>query len=231
VAGPARAPVAGHWRRQLGCGRARRARLRDRNEDEELRRSPSHAGARAGRVAVPSPAKVVPARRAASPVCRSRSWHSAMGAGGARRVDRSAGVDPPKCRGWPRTALRRRIALRPRKSVPVVRRSSRSRPRVDYRFSGSASTQAASAPCAFVARRRSLVRQATWSCLCVTAGFRSTVPSDGGQGLVGAFARLASPIDSSGVLGLVGRERYRMFGCSGIDRGAGPRGSPPGPRA
>lgn len=72
-------------------------RLRDRDEDEELRAPPSHAVARAGRVVVTSLAKVGPARHAARFVRRSSSRDTAPGGRRARRVDRSACVDPPKC--------------------------------------------------------------------------------------------------------------------------------------
>ena len=89
--------VAGAWGRRVSRDCADGRRIRDRDEDQTLRRPPSGSGARAGGVAVAAPAKVGTRRRSGRDVRRSRTRRRAGRPRGSGGFGRPVDARPSRC--------------------------------------------------------------------------------------------------------------------------------------
>ena len=98
MAAASRRALVGRWRRRVGRDCADGRRIRDRDEDQNLRWPPSGSGARAGGVTVAAPAKVGTQSRPGCPLRCSRAGRQAGGARCSRGLGRPVDARP-SCRG------------------------------------------------------------------------------------------------------------------------------------
>jgi hypothetical protein len=125
LAAAAFAAVAGWGRHRLGGHRPDRHCCCDRNEDQNIRRSPSRSGAGAGGVAEAPPATMEPARRRAGPLCRSRRRSSALGARRACCLARAARSDDAACGGRAQCVIAGTAGCRPSVGLTGSREDAR----------------------------------------------------------------------------------------------------------